>query len=45
MEITPGLLMCGAGVTGIIISSLALIGTIHIFAKQRKRLLERLEQE
>lgn len=40
-----GAIICGIGAVGIVVSVVALIYTIRLFAKQKKYELERIENE
>lgn len=45
MKVTAGIILCGIGVAGIVITVVALIATIPLFSKQRKKLLSQIENE
>ena len=45
MGITQGMLICGIGAAGILVSIIGLLITIRIFPKQRKKVLDQIESE
>ena len=45
MEVTAGMIICGVGAVGIVISIIALLVTIRLFPKQRRKLLHQIENE
>ena len=43
MEVTAGMIICGVGAGGIVISVIVLLVTFSLFPKQRRRLLNQIE--